>query len=88
MSRYVDNKYYHVSSLHLVMGNVWSKGTVLDTLPIIILKSGYMKIKTARISGCVFITPCFSSAEARRFNTMVVICLSLFTALSLLCPKM
>ena len=68
MSRYVDNKYYHVSSLHLVMGNVWSKGIDLDSLPIIILKSGYMKIKTARSSGCVFITPCFSSIEARRFN--------------------
>ena len=65
MSRYVDNKYYHVSSLHLVMGNVWSKGIALDSLPIIILKSGYMKIKTARTSGCVFITPCFSSIEAR-----------------------
>ena len=28
-----------------------------------------MKIKTARTSGCVFITPCFSSIEARRINT-------------------
>ena len=70
MSRYVDNTYYHESSLHLVMGNVWSKGTVLDTLPIIILKSGCMKIKTARTSGCMFITPCFSSIEARRFNIL------------------
>ena len=51
MSRYVDNKYYHVSSLHLVMGNVWCKGIALDSLPIIILKSGYMKIKTARSSA-------------------------------------
>ena len=57
MVSYVDNKYYHVSSLRLVMSNVWSKGIVLDILPIIILKSGYMKIKTARTSGCVFITP-------------------------------
>ena len=55
MSRYVDNKYYHVSSLHLVMGNVWSKGTVLDTLPIIILKSGYMKIKTTRTQQIITI---------------------------------
>ena len=55
MSRYVDNKYYHVSSLHLVMGNVWCKGIALDSLPIIILKSGYMKIKTARTQQLITI---------------------------------
>ena len=27
MIRYIDNKFCHVSSLHLVMGNVWSKVT-------------------------------------------------------------
>ena len=43
MVSYVDNKYYHVSSLHLVMGNVWSKVIVLDILPIILSISGSME---------------------------------------------
>ena len=70
MVRYFNNKYYHVSSLRLVMGNVCSKGILLDILPIIIQNFSYMKIKTARTFGCVFITPCISSIEVRRFNIL------------------